>query len=358
MKAFQFRFVDLLVLIAAISLAAGVLVPAMNQPRINTRRMTCQNNIFQTSLGLLQYEKRHGHFPGYVNPQAETCTEELRQATRPVGWVFSILHYLERSDLVECYGSDALQDADVFGSPFEAPRVFVKMFLCPSDPRFSAGKVLRLTGLSASSSYVVNCGLKDLDPPAALILQGQASPRDRAANGVFHFNYPFRWATDGAPYPAAQTPFSFDMLADEPIVRVSVDYIARNDGTANTLMLSENVDAGNWTDALEHQVGFVWQAASRNGQPVLSDDDWLLHPLRRINDDPGGVDTVRDSTLAASYARPSSFHVGIVNAVYADGHAEPISEAISYAVYCQLMTPCGAEAKPVALAVDASVSRK
>ena len=44
------------------------------------------------------------------------------------------------------------------------------------------------------------------------------------------------------------------------------------------------------------------------------------------------------------FARPSSFHSGGVNVVFADGHGAFLREDIPYWVYVQLMTPNGQKA--------------
>jgi prepilin-type processing-associated H-X9-DG protein len=69
--------------------------------------------------------------------------------------------------------------------------------------------------------------------------------------------------------------------------------------------------------------------------------------LKRINENAGGIDS--DPTNAASYARPSSRHPGVVVVSFCDGHSTTLNNEIDYLVYCQLMTPRGKLAQPAGL---------
>ena len=58
-----FTLVELLVVIAIIGILIGMLLPAVQQVRESARRTQCSNNIRQLSLGVLNYESAHSHFP-------------------------------------------------------------------------------------------------------------------------------------------------------------------------------------------------------------------------------------------------------------------------------------------------------
>jgi len=132
---------------------------------------------------------------------------------------------------------------------------------------------------STPLAYVVNCGLpgNNPDPPQA--------------HGVFH-----------------------DLVNTS--VTMSLDYLSQHDGSATTLMRSENVAADNWIDTGEANVGFNWQTGS--SPPANS----------RINENING-----------DHPRPSSYHNGGVIVSFCDGHQYFLREDIAYHVYQHLCTP-------------------
>jgi len=369
-----FTLVELLVVISIIAMLAGLILPAVNQAREAGRRIVCTNNQQQLVKAMLQYELKAGAFPGYVNPQASSSVGGITGATRPVGWMFAILPFLERNDIAEPYGIAGVQQlisnptsvnvpasADTPGgaAPYLVPNFSLKIALCPSDERAPT------VGLNANpperswNSYVVNCGLKDLDQPApSLDSSGAGVPRDWPANGVFHCNFPYVWpATTGGtpppipailPPPSASVPPCVANPRERP-TRMTQSFIGGGDGTATTLMLSENIDCGNWTDAYEQQVGFVWQAGFMGGTVPAPQAglayDFLTIQLKRINEDGGNIDSA-GATNAPAYARPSSRHPGVVVVSFCDGHSTTLNNEIDYLVYCQLMTPRGKQAQP------------
>ena len=164
--------------------------------------------------------------------------------------------------------------------------------MCPDDPPPD------LPATPNWSSWIVNAGMPDAPPSPDF-------PADWPANGVFLDLF-----TPGAARPTGRT---------------SAAFIEQHDGLASTLLLSENVDSGLWTDHGEAQVGFVWIAGIHNGLPDPGDQ------LLRINQLIGqGDGSIR-------FARPSSRHRGGVNVVYASGAFQFLNEDIDYLVFARLM---------------------
>jgi type II secretory pathway pseudopilin PulG len=259
----RFTLIELLVVIVVLGFLLVLLFPALVNPPVGQRRAHCMNNEHQIALALLNYEATHKHFPGYAN----------RILTRPEGtrlassWLVPILGLLDRSDLDEEWKK---------GKPQVVDLGFTR---CPS-----AARMQPFDQSVPYLNFVVNCGLPgDSDIPST---------------GVFHNHN-----VDGQP------------------VYVSLDYLAEHDGAQHTLMLSENLQAGLWTDTEEANVGMVWFR-----EP---DECSAINKCRDVGQRPQNI----------RYARPSSNHPGGVLATFCDGHTQFLSEQIDYSVYQHLMTP-------------------
>jgi len=254
--------VEVVVLVVICGVLLLLLIPWLLRQREGPRAARCTNNQFDLAKGLLQYESLQQHFPGYCNRVAKQPDGRWLAAS----WVVPILPYLERDDLYQEW---------VQG---EATAAVLPGLICPDDP-----KAAPQPG-TAPLSYVVNCGLP-----------GDA---DTAAEGVFH-----------------------NHNADLKPVYVSKDYVESHDGAAYTLLTSENLQAGYWSDVEEANVGMVW---FREPGPTSN-----VNQGRDVGPRPQDV----------QYARPSSYHPGVAIVSYCDGHAATLSQWIDYGIYQRLMTP-------------------
>ncbi len=332
------------VVIAALAVVAlMILVMWLAGQRDESRRNVCLHRQQQIAMAILQAEAAEHQFPGYANlqavqggresfsppsedapPQDASGEKDSRPLSpRATGWVFGVLPYVMDVDaaslakvqrgevdyeklagdaeiarpyrwIYQQYGPNGA--ADKGAKPYES----INLLVCPDDVITSrrADSVNQL-------SWVVNTGMADAKEFGQL-------PADWAVNGIFQDLF-----HDGA--------------ADLPLV--SAAYLAEHDGQANTLLMSENIDAGEWTDHKEALVGFIWDANLTGGLPTPGRDLLAINELRG------------DGDGSTRFARPSSFHVGGVNAVYASGSAQFLSEKIDWLVFTQLMSSWGQEAK-------------
>jgi prepilin-type N-terminal cleavage/methylation domain-containing protein/prepilin-type processing-associated H-X9-DG protein len=325
-----FTIIELLVVISIISVLLALLVPAVLRARSAARRTDFLHRMRQVGQALNTFAISKGRYPGYVDrilsyrsdvdPRfMEDRLTHYGGLGRPETWVVKILPELEQGSLQEAI-------IDVRRVPHKrqiiSPEVkpgtdffpFLPVLACPSDTSFERNY--------PCLSFVVNCGVADPAPP---------NPEwnfvsDSRANGIFHnmgFNEQVRPQMKG--------------------LRMGTDYIARHDGTANTLILSENLDAGSWAFGGEVRTGFCWY--TREGKQVFGMNvHGGEYPLRKDRIHKVSWDVYGQYDFDYRYSRPSSHHPGGVNVVFSDGHGQFLREDIDYWVYVQLMTPDGKNA--------------
>ena len=184
-------------------------------------------------------------------------------------------------------------------------------------------------------AYVANTGAPDVRPNSTY------PQSDFAANGICH--------------NLIDSPLAFDMKG--PKVRYGSDV---KDGSATTLMLSENIHKDDDDPLRSHHSSWLRSSAFLRGSVTGYGEQpfgmvWVYQansPLspapatqERINRDVDDALTYADANQGARFARPASEHPEIVIAVFAGGNTKSISEQIEYRVYQQLMTPNGRNAQ-------------
>jgi prepilin-type N-terminal cleavage/methylation domain-containing protein/prepilin-type processing-associated H-X9-DG protein len=123
-RRFGFTLIELLVVIAIIALLAAILFPVFARARENARKSTCQNNLKQISVGVLQYIQDYDErYPYSVQTTAGcswgTC-ENMNPADpdynrpdlpfgvyqkRRIGWQHLALPYVKNGQIFKCPSS-------------------------------------------------------------------------------------------------------------------------------------------------------------------------------------------------------------------------------------------------------------
>jgi hypothetical protein len=303
---------------------ATLTLPVLVQNWQSSRRNTCEYRLTDVGMTtLFVAELRPGkHFPGFSNEQALDAAGKRAKT----GWQFELLPFLSRRyvevDLDEVPKGERFNPLkflpgpdefgprqkfyEMYGPPGpdstrgQTPEVYIPEFMCPVDPRSRADKRKPWT------SYVANCGMPD-----ARDIKNKKFPPDWPANGVFLDDYDNR----------------------DPAIYTSPQFVEDHDGASFTMMLSENLDSGLWTDSDEAHVGFLWAPGDADGRHTPDCPVLFINQERATGDG------------SLRFARPSSEHPGGIMMMYCDGRTKFIDQRLDYRIYCAQMTPDGQNAK-------------
>lgn len=90
-----FTLIELLVVIAIIAILAAILSPVFARARENARRASCQSNLKQIGLGIMQYVQDYDeHYPVRYYNNWPSGHEE--------GWSYLLQPYLKSTQILQC----------------------------------------------------------------------------------------------------------------------------------------------------------------------------------------------------------------------------------------------------------------
>jgi prepilin-type processing-associated H-X9-DG protein len=295
--------VEVLVVIAVIGLLLALLLPAIGAVRESSRRASCQNNLRQLALAMHGYHDANRRLPGFINSVGS-------EANRMAAWPIMLLPYIEEERLWALWNEPAAAATSASSAP---P---ISLLTCPSDS-FDDRTLGNLSYVANSANAIL--AVKPLPP----------GPGQQIGDGVFFMRY--------KPSFVIGTP---------PVIR-SMSWRRVVDGTSQTLMLSENIQAGEYSSAeyfsppsdmpnairlvsdAQLLTGFVWDYdpeithAPPTDERCINGKKWF---------------GLRAPVTTYYYSRPSSNHPGGVNAAMCDASVFFLREDIEYKVYEQLMT--------------------
>jgi prepilin-type N-terminal cleavage/methylation domain-containing protein/prepilin-type processing-associated H-X9-DG protein len=345
-----FTLIELLVVIAIIAVLVGLLLPAVQKVREAANRMSCQNNLKQLGLAVMNYESQFSKFPaGVIDPTPPPGGDDLITGNNTAFGL--LLGYVEQVNLQNLFNPSFEWYQ---GTNFAASQTPVKLFFCPSN---------RTTGIV------------DVQPMAAFF--GTALPNPAATD------YLLSKGTNAALCNKTVVPGSARGAFD---VNSTIRLADITDGTSNTFALGEG--AGNNRAYLARAAWDATVAALNplNNQPIQIDQGWACgaipnsqvasagelygsvlgvtaqrggwQPNLAVLDEPmnnglvmAAIDNNQscDNNLASSFDTISGFrsmHSQGCNFVFCDGSVHFISQSVNKDIYKALSTVSGGETIP------------
>lgn len=341
-----FTLIELLVVISIIAVLMSLILPAVQNAREAARRTQCLNNLKNVSLACMSFASSNprGHLPslGYY-PEDPSATTMVPPFFEGRSWVVELLPHMDQQPTYDRWDKSLPWNSNTVNAAGYANQVLastlaIEALACPNDE--SAFE--KAGGLS----YVANAGFGSVSAGADSSTQGRGhnfldAGLDWNSNGSFLTDQEDREITfqTGVFWPNFQNG-NFKGLCDGRCFSPGKIY----DGTSNTLMMSENINAGigSWANPSVQSCGFmlpitggasvatsVSQASASSMSKISTAVN--LTPSPRINAGKAGPE--------GSSPFPSSNHPGVVVVSFCDGAVRPLSEDIDLGVYCQLMTP-------------------
>lgn len=151
-----FTLVELLVVITIIGILIGLLLPAINSAREAGRRTTCQNNLHQLALAILQHETAKRYLPGAGWGYAWMGDPDRGSGIKqPGGWIYCILPFIDQANLAQV--GSGLADGDGSNNSAKAKALLqvvttpLAILHCPSR------RQVKLYPFGAGGTASINC---------------------------------------------------------------------------------------------------------------------------------------------------------------------------------------------------------
>lgn len=289
-----FTLIELLVVIAIIAILIALLLPAVQQAREASRRMSCRNNLKQIALAMHNYEGSYTVLP----PRRILTAGNVR------GWGPAILPYVDQANLQARYRFDKNFYDPENVSVIQTP---LSIFMCPSAP----------------------------GPRMVTVIQGSVTSQGIAGD---YFG-PNSFSSTKYGITSLSGNNQITGLDDLPRVRRFRDFV---DGLTNTILVTEQAGRA------DYYIRGVKQASNAGLSQATSWGSWPSYQVFQVQvfgsdnvtkDGPGGTCTINCNNSQGVY----SFHPGGANAALADGSVRLLSENMDANVLFAMVTINGGE---------------
>jgi prepilin-type N-terminal cleavage/methylation domain-containing protein len=337
-----FTLIELLVVITIIGILVSLTLPAIQSARASARKLACLNNMRNVGLAVVNFSSgANSQLPLLVDPNVETDTVASPNSNAGfdnMSWCITVLPFLDnvgfrqRWDQLASNVADATNGGNTSTSynPFVAlNKTRIPVFTCPDD-QFNTDE--------GALSYVVNVGYVT----AGYNTTPVGYTATTATTGTGHHPYGDT-ALDGTATSVANGPVKFatGVFWRPYVSRMSLDFISAADGMTQTLMITENIQAGEWSSQDTAMLGFGIDMAGIN----LATNSLYLPAGYNLQNPNTNTDSRIGSNLTAPKGRawrPSSNHPsGAVNVIFCDGSGKSLTPQMDAGVYARLLTPAG-----------------
>lgn len=355
-----FTLIELLVVISIIATLAALLLPAVQQARETARRTQCLNNIRNVSLAVQQFATaRNGRVPYLVSNKGmgyfpDGATMAGQQVTRRIPWIVELFPFIEQNELYNRLLSPNVNKP--------ATPIALGVLNCPNDPsRQAIGNI----SFAANAGYTTEDRWNDVDTVAFDMSGNPTGPAHR----IDTYAYPSTASITPAPAKKVREieltaasgiflPEFVDTSTGASSRQVTLDQISSADGTNETILLSENLQAEAWTSdnikgysimvplagAVASGLGTFEDVAS-NTQGVSASTSLPLAVSNSFNIN-NLTDTTANQTARINAnisgasegqaPRPSSLHTGVVNVMFAGGNGRSLSKDMDQRIYVEI----------------------
>ena len=345
-----FTLIELLVVISIIATLMSLILPAIQNAREAGRRTQCLNNIRNVTLACMNFASSNpsGHVPALsYYPQEKVTSGPFPKFIEGRSWVVEILPFIDQQGTYDRWDKsiawNMAPNLDLASS------LYIQALACPNDE--SAYQT------PGGLSYVANAGFSNTTSGADAAL---------ARKGHTWFDAALDWNSDMTASDPEDEQITFQTgVFWANFQNGNFGNICKNkcfapgkiyDGSSNTLMLAENINAGqtNWANPSLNSCGFLLPI---EGGPSQSSDTNKASASYLRNASTGilaGTEPFPNQKKAGPEGAPfpNSNHPGVVVVSLCDGAARSISEGIDKRVYTQLMTPGGSHLRTLSNGVN------
>jgi prepilin-type N-terminal cleavage/methylation domain-containing protein len=307
LQRFGFTLVELLIVVAILAMLMVLLLPAVNAARESGRRTTCMNNLRNLALAALAHESTHGSFPsGGWGGKYVGLAEYGTGRGQPGSWVYTLLPFLERSDLSEMgLGSTPAEQQAEVAMRLKTPLAVTH---CPTRRQARPYPIFHdwarspygstLVSEVARCDFAINCG----DQPRCEIAGWRGPPSLAAGSDPKFKDWPDVSDHTGVSY-----------------LRSEITMAHLRDGASRTYLIGEKyIPASHYEDG------------------AYLGDDWSMYTgyqndIHRCTSEPPCRDGNQDWTTRFGSAHPATWNVS-----FADGSVRSLSFTIDPTVHKSL----------------------